>query len=94
MKSISFAVGGGACNINRIKLSAQRFEETKGRAALVIFLRSIAGVSSVGDVSEDDRFRVNAAMRAESHDAEASTPPLQKALARIGARAFARMVRR
>jgi hypothetical protein len=94
MKAISFAVAGGACSANRLKATARHFAETKGPAALEAFLRAAAGVSKVEDVPDDDRFRVNAAMRAEIQDAEASTPPLHKSLARIGSRAFARMVRR
>jgi hypothetical protein len=94
MKAISFAVGGGVCSSNRIKATARCFEEVKGPAALATFLRSVAGVANVADVPGDDRFRVNAAMRAAIQDAEASTPPLHKALARIGSRAFAKMVRR
>ncbi|QWG17852.1 hypothetical protein KMZ68_23345 [Bradyrhizobium sediminis] len=93
MKAISFAVGGGACSPNRITLTAREFAALRGPDALKAFLRATAGVSDVADVPEVDRFRVNAAMRAELNEAEASTPPHAKALARIGAKAFAKMVR-
>ncbi len=94
MRTNSFAVGGGVCSANRIKATARHFAETHGATVLENFLRTVAGVSKIEDVPEVDRFRVNAEMRAVINEAEASTPPLHKTLARIGSRAFARMVRR
>lgn len=91
MKTNSIALCGGECSPNRIALTAREFAAQRGKEALTTFLRASAGVSIVDDVLEADRFRVNAAMRAELN-ADAS-PSHAKALARIGAKAFAKMVR-
>ena len=89
MKTNSFAAGG-VCSTNRLKATAKHFEEIRGATALETFLRNAAGVSSVDNVAEDDRFRVNAAMREEINKAT----PLQSALGRIRTTAFAKRVRR
>jgi hypothetical protein len=95
MKTNSFAfASGGMCGPNRIKGTARAFAAAKGTDSLVAFLRATAGVSNVADVPERDRFRINGAMRAELHLSDAATPQHQKELARIGAKAFARMVQR
>ena len=60
----------------------------KGKEVLRAFLRATAGVSAVDDLPSADRFRVNRAMREELQKLESSP------LARIGAKAFAKMVRR
>ena len=81
----------GICSENRIKLSANAFEETKGAAALAVFLRSVAGVDRVEDVPEADRFRVNRELRNAANEAHAATPEHQRVFACIGRKAFAKM---
>jgi hypothetical protein len=93
VKTNSFAVGHGVCTPNRLKATAAHFAELKGPAALESFLRGVAGVSSVSDVADDDRFRVNAAMRDAINDTEKTMPPLHKALGRIRSKTFARRKR-
>lgn len=94
MKTNSVALCGGVCSANRINLTAREFTALRGPDALTAFLRAAAGVSRVEDVSESERFRVNAAMRTELIEVDASTPQHVKALARVGAKAFAKMVQR
>ena len=93
MKTNSIALCGGTCTSNRINLTAREFAAMRGRDALTAFLRAAAGVSRVEDVPESERFRINAAMRSELNQSDA-TPPHVKTLARIGARAFGKMGRR
>ena len=91
MKTNSIALGAGHCSPNRIALTAREFTAQRGQEALKGFLRAAAGVSTVADVAEADRFRVNAAMRVELNADVSKSPQAQK-LARIGAKAFAKMV--
>ncbi len=88
MSSRFLLKNGGVCSLNRLSITARRFDDAKGQAALVAFLRAVAGVSRIEDVGPDDRFRVNAAMRAALRELD-SNP-----LARLSARAFLKMTGR